>query len=42
MIAFRDQKSKEEGFELLVHTNPDGIAQELDLLLMEVQFTLIL
>lgn len=27
MIAFRDQRAKEEGFELLVHTNPDGIAQ---------------
>ena len=25
MIAFRDQRAKEEGFELLVHTNPDGI-----------------
>ncbi len=27
MIEFRDQRAKEEGFELLVHTNPDGIAQ---------------
>lgn len=27
MIAFRDQRAKEEGFELLVHTNPYGIAQ---------------
>ena len=27
MIAFRDKRAKEEGFELLVHTNPDGIAQ---------------
>ncbi|MGJ0289606.1 sulfate adenylyltransferase subunit CysD [Aliarcobacter cryaerophilus] len=27
MIAFRDQRAKEEGFELIVHTNPDGIAQ---------------
>ncbi len=26
MIAFRDQRAKEEGFELLVHTNPEGIA----------------
>ncbi|MBK6548287.1 MAG: sulfate adenylyltransferase subunit CysD [Arcobacter sp.] len=25
MIAFRDKRAKEEGFELLVHTNPDGI-----------------
>lgn len=25
--AFRDKRAKEEGFELLVHTNPDGIAQ---------------
>ena len=25
MIAFRDKREKEEGFELLVHTNPDGI-----------------
>lgn len=27
MIAFRDQRAKEEGFELLVHTNPEGLAQ---------------
>ena len=27
MIAFRDKRAKEEGFELIVHTNPDGIAQ---------------
>lgn len=27
MIVFRDKRAKEEGFELLVHTNPDGIAQ---------------
>lgn len=26
MIAFRDKRAKEEGFELLVHTNPEGIA----------------
>lgn len=25
MIAFRDKRAKEEGFELLVHTNPEGI-----------------
>ncbi|WP_409574871.1 sulfate adenylyltransferase subunit CysD [Sulfurimonas sp.] len=25
MIAFRDKRAKEEGFELLVHTNPDGV-----------------
>ena len=25
MIAFRDQRATEEGFELLVHTNPEGI-----------------
>jgi len=25
MIAFRDQRAKEEGFELLVHSNPEGI-----------------
>ena len=25
MIAFRDKRAKEEGFELIVHTNPDGI-----------------
>lgn len=27
MIEFRDKRAKEEGFELIVHTNPDGIAQ---------------
>ncbi len=27
MIEFRDKRAKEEGFELLVHTNPDGIEQ---------------
>ena len=27
MIAFRDRMAREKGFELLVHTNPDGIAQ---------------
>ena len=27
LIAFRDRMAKEKGFELLVHTNPDGIAQ---------------
>ncbi len=27
MITFRDQRSKELGLELLVYTNPDGIAQ---------------
>ena len=25
MIAFRDKRAAQEGFELLVHTNPDGI-----------------
>ena len=25
MIAFRDKRAKEEGFELLVHTNPEGL-----------------
>ena len=25
MIEFRDKRAKEEGFELLIHTNPDGI-----------------
>ena len=25
MIAFRDKRAKEEGFELLVHTNPQGL-----------------
>ena len=27
MIEFRDKRAAQEGFELLVHTNPDGIAQ---------------
>ena len=27
MIAFRDKRAAQEGFELIVHTNPDGIAQ---------------
>ncbi|SEA29369.1 sulfate adenylyltransferase subunit CysD [Alkalimonas amylolytica] len=27
MIAFRDRMARELGFELLVHTNPDGLAQ---------------
>jgi sulfate adenylyltransferase subunit 2 len=27
MIAFRDRKAQEMGMELLVHTNPDGVAQ---------------
>ncbi len=27
MIAFRDQQAKKLGLDLLVHTNPDGIAQ---------------
>ena len=27
MIAFRDKRATQEGFELIVHTNPDGIAQ---------------
>ena len=27
VIEFRDKRAKEEGFELIVHTNPDGIAQ---------------
>ncbi|MGB2074516.1 MAG: phosphoadenosine phosphosulfate reductase family protein, partial [Henriciella sp.] len=26
MIAFRDRKAKEMGMELLVHSNPEGIA----------------
>ena len=29
MIAFRDQRAKEEGFELLVHTNPEGIEKNI-------------
>ena len=27
MIAFRDRMAAEHGFELIVHTNPDGLAQ---------------
>ena len=27
MIEFRDKRAAQEGFELIVHTNPDGIAQ---------------
>ena len=42
MIEFRDKRAKEEGFELIVHTNPDELLKELDLLLTEVQCTLIL
>lgn len=30
MIAFRDKRAKEEGFELLVHTNPQGIAMNIN------------
>ena len=30
MIEFRDKRAKEEGFELLVHTNPDGIKQDIN------------
>ncbi|AXK49750.1 sulfate adenylyltransferase subunit CysD [Aliarcobacter trophiarum LMG 25534] len=30
MIAFRDKRAKEEGFELLVHTNPEGIAMDIN------------
>ncbi|WP_066152986.1 sulfate adenylyltransferase subunit CysD [Aliarcobacter cryaerophilus] len=29
MIAFRDKRAKEEGFELLVHTNPEGIGMNI-------------
>nr|WP_313957267.1 sulfate adenylyltransferase subunit CysD [Aliarcobacter butzleri] len=29
MIAFRDQRAKEEGFELLVHTNPEGVTMNI-------------
>ncbi|MCO6184706.1 sulfate adenylyltransferase subunit CysD [Rhizobium sp. L1K21] len=29
MIAFRDQMAKELGFELLVHINPDGVAENI-------------
>ena len=27
MIAFRDRKARELGLDLLVHTNPDGLAR---------------
>jgi sulfate adenylyltransferase subunit 2 len=30
MIAFRDKRAKEEGFELLVHTNPEGIEKDIN------------
>lgn len=30
MIEFRDKRAKEEGFELLVHTNPDGIQMNIN------------
>lgn len=30
MIAFRDKRAKEEGFELLVHTNPEGIQMNIN------------
>jgi len=30
MIAFRDKRVKEEGFELLIHTNPEGIAMNIN------------
>lgn len=30
MIEFRDKRAKEEGFELLVHTNPDGIEKNIN------------
>lgn len=29
MIAFRDQRAKETGIELLVHTNPEGVKQHI-------------
>ena len=29
MIAFRDKRAKEEGFELLSHTNPEGVAMNI-------------
>ncbi|WP_309496496.1 sulfate adenylyltransferase subunit CysD [Sulfurovum sp.] len=29
MIEFRDKRAKEEGFELLVHTNPEGIEKNI-------------
>ncbi|WCM86621.1 sulfate adenylyltransferase subunit CysD [Acidovorax sp. NCPPB 3576] len=30
MIAFRDQRARETGMEMLVHSNPDGIAMGID------------
>lgn len=30
MIEFRDQRAKDEGFELLVHTNPEGIERDIN------------
>ena len=30
MIAFRDKRAKEEGFELLVHSNPEGIEKNIN------------
>lgn len=30
MIEFRDQRAKDEGFELLVHTNPEGIEKNIN------------
>jgi len=30
MIEFRDKRAKEEGFELLVHTNPEGIEKNIN------------
>ena len=30
MIAFRDQRMRELGLDLIVHVNPDGVAQRVD------------
>ncbi|MDY0233037.1 MAG: sulfate adenylyltransferase subunit CysD [Sulfurimonas sp.] len=30
MIAFRDKRAKEEGFELLVHSNPEGVEKNIN------------
>jgi len=30
MIEFRDKRAKEEGFELLVHTNPEGVEKSIN------------
>jgi sulfate adenylyltransferase subunit 2 len=30
MIAFRDRMAEEHGFELIVHTNPDGVANNIN------------